>query len=132
MTLQEKQIEFIELFDQLDSWADKFQYLIEIGNELEDIPGHLKTLENIITHCQARTYFRATNVDGKIHIDGWSNAAVVSGLVAMLKQIFEGCYIQDLQATPIRIHQATDLVDNMTVQRVATLEEMIYRITKLC
>ena len=59
MTLTEKQMQFVELFLSMESWNERFQYLIDAGSVLPDMPGHLKCEATRIQSCTSRTYFRA-------------------------------------------------------------------------
>lgn len=127
-TLAERQTEFVEFFNEMDSWQDRFNYLIEIGAELPEIPGHLKTLDTLIPFCQSRTYFHVSTLDGKIRIEGWSNSSIVSGLIAMLKLVFDGGNVTELEDLTIDLMVEAKLVDSMTQQRNATLHAMILKI----
>lgn len=131
MTLQERQSEFINMFGLLGSWQEKFQYLIEIGTELPEMPEQLKTRKNLISPCASRTFFHVSAPEGKIHIEGWSNASIPSGIIMMLKNIFEGCTPEDIRETEINFHIKTDLKYNLTVQRRTALDEMIDRILRI-
>jgi cysteine desulfuration protein SufE len=130
MTLEEKQNEFVELFNLLGSWQERFQYLIEIGYELPDMPEHLKTKETLIYPCHSRTYFHVSVWEGIIYIQGWSNATIPSGMIMMLKNIFEGVSLEELRDTDINFHIKTNLIHNITGQRRAALYEMINRILR--
>lgn len=127
-TLEEKQNEFVELFNMLGSWQERFQYLIEIGYELPEMPEHLKTQSTLIKSCGSRTFFHVSAPEGKIHIEGWSNTVIPSGMIMMLKNIFERSTLEELKETEINFHIKTDLRYNITGQRRASLEEMIDRI----
>lgn len=130
MTLQERQTEFIELFNSLGSWPDRFQYIIELGYELPDMPEHLKNQSTLIQQCASRTYFQVSAPGGIIHIEGWSNASIPSGIIMMLKNIFEGSTLEELKEVEINFHILTELIDNMTLQRRASLEVMIEMLKK--
>lgn len=131
MTLQEKQSEFINMFGSLGSWQERFQYLVDTGNELPEMPEHLKTRSTIISPCGSRTYFHVSAPEGKIHIEGWSNASIPSGLIMMLKNIFEGYPPEEVKETEIDFHIKTDLIYNLTGQRRAALDEMINRLIRV-
>ena len=130
MTFKERQDEFVELFNSLGSWQERFQYLIEIGYELPEMPEHLKTQSTLIAPCKSRTFFYPSVVDGKIFIQGWSNASILSGMIMMLKNLFEGATLEELEETEIDFHIKTDLIYNITGQRRAALDEMINRVLR--
>lgn len=130
MNLIEKQAEFTAMFLSMDTWQERFQYLIDLGNELPEMPEHLRTSSTQI-ECTSRTFFMAVHTEGIIRIRGWSNAAIPSGLIAMLRQIFEGVCVQDLDPDRITFLQETGLLDNLTEQRKLALLEMFSRIINL-
>lgn len=130
MTLKERQSEFVELFNGLVSWQERFQYLIDLGDELPEMPEHQRSAHTRI-ECRSQTFFCASVSDGIIYIAGWSNAAIPSGLIALLRQLFDGCHIDEVHHTAIDFHTQTRLIDNMTEQRKSALNEMINRILTL-
>ena len=54
MTLEEKKQQIVEDFSQFDEWLDKYEYLIELGRNLEPFPEEKKTEEKLIKGCQSR------------------------------------------------------------------------------
>jgi len=132
MTLREKQDEFISDMEMFDNWADKFNYLIDLADEL---PAELSLnlLPFRIEGCQSRTYFKAfTDCYGKIlFTDGWSNSAVMGGIIVAIMNIFNRTERIELRYTKIDFHTESGLIDNLTPMRRAALEEIIRRITVL-
>lgn len=131
MTLEERQMEYVEMFNSLDNWKEKFQYLIDSGEMLPDLPEHLRIETNRIRGCVSRTFFLATAPAGEILIQGWSNTATPSGLIAIIKDIFDGYSPEELRRTPVDFHIRTGLIDNLTEQRKAGLLEMISKLQRL-
>ncbi len=68
MTINEIQDEIIEEFSAFDDWMDKYQLLIDLGNEQEPLEDQYKTEQNLIDGCQSRVWLVADLVDG-----GWWN-----------------------------------------------------------
>ncbi len=87
MTIEEIQNEIIEEFSMYEDWMDKYGYLIELGNDLEDLDPKDKNDQNIIKGCQSRVWLVADLVDGKIVFKGESDAVIVKGLVALLLRV---------------------------------------------
>ncbi|MFW5756533.1 MAG: SufE family protein [Tangfeifania sp.] len=90
MTIEEVQQEIIEEFSVYEDWMDKYSYLIELGNELEDLPPEEKNDQNLIKGCQSRVWLVAEKRDGKIYFRGESDAVIVKGLVALLLRVVSG------------------------------------------
>lgn len=131
MTLQEKQTEFIELFNSLESWTDRFQFLIDIAPDLPELPEHKRNSSTQVTSCNSRTYFLATIAFGKVSIQGWSNAVIPAGLIALINYLFDGFPVEELRSSKINFHLKTDLINNLTEQRKSGFLEMINRVIRL-
>ena len=67
MTINEIQDEIIDEFSGLDDWMDKYQLLIDLGNEQEPLDEKYKIESNLIDGCQSRVWLQADYVDGKIN-----------------------------------------------------------------
>ena len=79
MTINEIQDEIIEEFSGFDDWMDKYQLLIDLGNEQEPLDEKYKTEQNLIDGCQSRVWLQADYADGKIHFSAESDALIVKG-----------------------------------------------------
>jgi len=84
MTINEKQDQIIDEFNQFDDWMDKYALLIDFGNALEALDEKLKTPQNIIEGCQSRVWLHAEMQDGKVIFKGESDAILVKGIVYLL------------------------------------------------
>lgn len=87
MTIEESQQEIIEEFNDFDDWMDKYQLLIDLGNEQQPLPAEYKTEKNLIDGCQSRVWLQADYVDGKIHFQAESDALIVKGIVTLLIKV---------------------------------------------
>jgi cysteine desulfuration protein SufE len=87
MTINEIQDEIIEEFSGFDDWMDKYQLLIDLGNEQEPLADKYKTENNLIDGCQSRVWLQADLTDGKIHFSAESDALIVKGIVALLIRV---------------------------------------------
>jgi len=90
MTIEEVQQEIIDEFSVYEDWMDKYGYLIELGNELQELDPKDKNDQNLIKGCQSRVWLVAGLNDGKIYLKGESDAVIVKGLVALLLRVFSG------------------------------------------
>lgn len=90
MTIEQVQQDIIEEFSVYTDWMDKYGYLIELGNELQDLDSKEKTDQNLIKGCQSRVWLVAEFKNGKINFRGESDAVIVKGLVALLLRAVSG------------------------------------------
>ena len=89
-TVAELEAELIENFDLLETWEEKYDYLIELGQELQPMDPAQKTEENRVKGCQSSVWFDITCQDGKLYFDADSDSLIVKGLVAILHQLLNG------------------------------------------
>ena len=89
-TINELQDEVIEEFSDFDDWMDKYQLLIDLGSEQEELDEQYKTDQNLIDGCQSRVWLQADLVDGKVIFQAESDALIVKGLVGLLVQVVSG------------------------------------------
>lgn len=87
MTINELQDEVIEDFSELSDWMDKYQMLIDLGNELEPLDEQYKTQSNLIDGCQSRVWLQCDEKDGKLYFTADSDALIVKGIIALLIRV---------------------------------------------
>jgi len=88
--LTETQREIVEEFSVFEDWLDKYNYLVELGNDLPALDPAYRTTENLINGCQSRVWLHADLVDGKMEFKADSDAIIVKGIVALLVKILNG------------------------------------------
>ncbi len=90
MTINEIQDEIIDEFSGFDDWMDKYQLLIDLGNEQEPLDEQYKVESNLIDGCQSRVWLQADYQDGLINFTAESDALIVKGIVALLIRVLSG------------------------------------------
>ena len=107
MSINELQDEVIAEFSDFDDWIDRYQLLIDLGNEQEPLDEKYKTEQNLIEGCQSRVWLQADDVDGKIVFNAESDALIVKGIIALLIKVLSGhtpdeilnpCFLARIQA----------------------------------
>ena len=90
MTINEMQDEVIAEFSDFDDWMDRYQLLIDLGNEQQPLDEKYKTDQNLIEGCQSRVWLQADEKDGKIIFQAESDALIVKGIIALLTKVLSG------------------------------------------
>lgn len=90
MTINEMQDEIIAEFSDFDDWMDRYQLLIDLGNEQPPLDEKYKTDQNLIEGCQSRVWLQADEQDGKIIFQAESDALIVKGIIALLIKVLSG------------------------------------------
>lgn len=88
--VDEAQAELIEEFAFFDDWMDRYQYIVDLGRRLPEFQDSEKTEANRIKGCQSQVWFVAEHRDGRLYFRAISDAAIVSGLIAILLRIYSG------------------------------------------
>lgn len=89
-TINELQDEVIEEFSDFDDWMDKYQLLIDLGNEQKPLDEKYKTEQNLIDGCQSRVWLQADMEDGNVVFQAESDALIVKGIIALLIKVVSG------------------------------------------
>lgn len=128
--VQAAQREVIEEFAMFEDWMDRYQYLIDLGRRLPEFPEELKTDENLIRGCQSQVWFVASENNGRLEFRAISDAAIVSGLIALLLRLYSGRYPQDILDTPPDFVTALDLESHLSATRSNGLSSMLKAIRR--
>lgn len=123
--VQAAQQDVIDEFGLFDDWMDRYQYLIDLGRRLPDFPDALRTEENRIRGCQSQVWFVAEKKDGRLEFQAISDAAIVSGLIALLLRIYSGRRPQEILNTPPDFVQALQLESHLSPTRSNGLSSML-------
>lgn len=89
-SINELQDEVIEEFSGFDDWMDRYQMLIDLGNDLGEFDDKYKTEQNLIDGCQSRVWIQCDYVDGKLVFTADSDALIVKGIIALLIHVITG------------------------------------------
>ena len=119
------QDELIEEFQFFDNWMDRYQYLIDLGRRLPQLSESELVDANKIKGCQSQVWFVARENDGRLEFRAISDAAIVSGLIAMLLRIYSGRLAQDILDTPPDFITALDLEQHLSATRSNGLAAML-------
>lgn len=89
MTIDDKQNEIIDEFSIYDDWLEKYEYIIELGKDLNVIDEAKKTDDRLISGCQSKVWLDAEMKEGKIHFAADSDAIITKGIIALLLRVFD-------------------------------------------
>ena len=128
MTINEAQDEVIEEFSDFSDWMDKYQLLIDLGNEQEPLDNKYKTESNLIDGCQSRVWLQADYVDGKIIFTAESDALIVKGIIALLIRLLSGHTPQEILAADLYFIDKIGLKEHLSPTRSNGLLAMVKQI----
>ena len=117
MTINEAQDEIIEEFGGFDDWMDKYQLLIDLGNEQAPLDEKYKTESNLIDGCQSRVWLQCDYVDGKLVFSAESDALIVKGIVALLIRVLSGHTPKEIMDADLYFIDRIGLKDHLSPTR---------------
>jgi cysteine desulfuration protein SufE len=134
MTINEIQDEIIEEFSGFDDWMDKYQLLIDLGNEQEPLEEKYKTEQNLIDGCQSRVWLVAEYIEergkrkeerGVIHFRAESDALIVKGIVALLIRVLSDHTPQEILDADLYFIEEIGLKEHLSPTRSNGLVAMV-------
>ena len=124
-TIKKLQDEVIEEFSDFDDWMDKYQLLIDLGNEQEPLAPEYKNDQNLIDGCQSRVWLQADLVDGKVEFQAESDALIVKGIIALLIKVVSGHTPDEILENELYFIEAIGLKDHLSPTRSNGLLAMV-------
>lgn len=122
------QQEIISDFSLFDSWMDKYQYLIDLGKTLEPLTEAEKTDDILLYGCQSRVWLIIEGDADQVIIRANSDAAIVSGLIALLIKVYSGASASEILATRPDFIAAIGLEQQLSATRANGLHAMLQAI----
>ena len=124
-TLKERQDELVEEFSMFDEWLDKYEYLIDLGKNLEPFPEELKTDDRLIKGCQSRVWLDATDDGGIIDFRADSDAIITKGIISMLVSVYSGRTAAEIAGDDFSFIDRLGLKENLSPTRASGLVSMM-------
>lgn len=125
MSINDIQDEIIEEFSGFDDWMDKYQLLIDLGNDQEPLDERYKTESNLIDGCQSRVWLQADYHDGIIDFTAESDALIVKGIVALLIRVLSGQTPKDILDADLYFIDKIGLKEHLSPTRSNGLLAMV-------
>ena len=89
MTINERQDELIEEFTMFDDWMEKYEYIIDLGKDVEGIAEADKSEDYLVRGCQSRVWLIPSKEKETLHFQADSDAIITKGIVGMVCSCFE-------------------------------------------
>ena len=124
-SISETELELIEEFELFDDWADKYQYIIELGQKLKPLNDCYKIDENRIKGCQSSVWLHAYSDSGKIFFEADSDSTFVKGEIGLLIRVLSGRIPDEIVNAPLEFIDKIGLRQHVAVTRANGLASMI-------
>ncbi|PNS09814.1 SufE family protein [Solilutibacter silvestris] len=93
------QAEIADEFALFGDWSERYQYLIDLGRKLPDLPESLKTEEHRLLGCQSKVWIAASGDASRLDFRAISDSAIVSGLIYLALRVYSGRPASEILAT---------------------------------
>ncbi len=124
-TIDDRQEEIIEEFQDFDDWMDRYQLLIDLAGQQEPLDAKYKTEQNLIDGCQSRVWLQADYDGERIHFQAESDALIVKGIVALLIRVLDQQTPEDILNADLYFIDKIGLREHLSPTRSNGLLAMI-------
>ena len=128
MTINEAQDAVISEFEDFTDWMDKYQMLIDLGNELPPLDAKYKVESNLIEGCQSRVWLQCDLQDGLLVFTADSDALITKGIIALLIRVLSNHTPAEIVASNLHFIDAIGLKDHLSPTRSNGLLSMVKQI----
>lgn len=124
-TLEERKAAVIDEFSMFDEWLDKYEYLIELGKNLEVFHEEQKTEDKLIKGCQSRVWLDYEIKDGLLHFTADSDAIITKGIISLLISVYSDRTPEEIASDDFSFIESLGLKENLSPTRANGLVSMI-------
>lgn len=125
--IKETENEIIEEFSMFDDWNEKYEYLIELGKDLDLIDEKFKTDDYKVSGCQSQVWINTEFKDGKIYFKADSDAIITKGIIALLIRVLSGRKPEEILNSDLSFLDKIGLKEHLSINRANGLTSMINR-----
>jgi len=125
MNIGEIENEITEEFNFFPEWADKYEYLIELGKKLKGYPEIYRTDDYKVKGCQSSVWLTTEEKDGRIFFKADSDSTIVKGLIALLTRVLSGQKPDDIVNAKLEFIDKIGLRQHLAQTRANGLSAMI-------
>ena len=119
------QDDIVDSFSLFSEWLDRYQYLIDLGRKLPALDDTEKTDDKLLAGCQSQVWLLLEGDTGQVTIRANSDAAIVSGLIALLVRVYSGCSAQQIVDTEPYFIEEIGLSEHLSLTRANGLHAML-------
>jgi cysteine desulfuration protein SufE len=127
-TIQEVEDEIIEEFSLFNDWMEKYEYIIELGKNLNPLKEEEKTEENRVTGCQSQVWIVSEFRDGRVFFRADSDAIITKGLVALILRVLSNRTPEEILNADLSFIDKIGMKEHLSPTRANGLVSMIKHI----
>ena len=128
MTIQEKQQQIINDFEQFTDWEEKYKHIIDTGRKLPALDEQFHSEKFKLSGCQSQVWINAKLEENKIILEADSDAAIVKGLIALLVYVYSNHSPEEILSNPPAFLQKIGIDKHLSPTRKNGLGAMMKQI----
>jgi cysteine desulfuration protein SufE len=128
MTIAERQNELIDEFAMFDNWMEKYEYIIDLGKDVEGISEEKKSDDYLVKGCQSRVWLIPSEKEGRLHFEADSDAIITKGIVGMVVRVLSDATPQEILDSDLFFVDKIGLKEHLSPTRSNGLVSMIKKI----
>ena len=125
LSLITREEEIVSEFEMFDDWMDKYEYIIDLGKELEEFPLEEKKESNLIRGCQSQVWLIAREEGGRMFYKADSDAIITKGLVSLMVRMLSGAKLEEIIDSDMGFVNSIGLKEHLSPSRSNGLLSMI-------
>ena len=127
MNYSEKQKSIIEDFSMFEDWMEKYEFIIELGKEVNLIPEQEKSDDLLIEGCQSRVWLKSEFNNGQMCYFADSDAIITKGIISLLIKVMNGETPSTIAKENLFFIEKIGLQEHLSPTRANGLLEMVKR-----
>nr|WP_294525878.1 SufE family protein [uncultured Rhodopila sp.] len=120
-----------EELDMFDDWMERYEFIIGMGRKLPPFPDEWANDAHRVPGCQSRVWMEAVLRDGSLYFAGLSDAAIVSGLIALLLRVYSGRPPEEILATDPVFLKDLGLLEALSTNRGNGIASMARKVREV-
>ncbi len=128
MNIKEITQQIEEDFSYLEDWDSKYEYIIELGKNLQLIPEEFRVEENKVPGCQSQVWVKSEIKDGLMYFSADSDAIITKGLISLLIKVFSGQKPEDIVNADLTFLDKIGMKEHLSPTRANGLMNMVKKI----
>ena len=129
MSIKTRVESLVQEFNTLTDWEERYKHIIQKGKALSEMEESHKVEKNLVKGCQSKVWFHAEMKEGKVLLQGDSDAAIVKGIVALLLYIYSESSPEEILATRPDFLDDIGLREHLSMSRSNGLSQMLKQIS---
>ncbi|MBL8034103.1 MAG: SufE family protein [Leptospiraceae bacterium] len=130
-TIEEREASILADFEMFDDWADRYRYLIELGEKLPPLATEYKTEANKVQGCQSQVWLIAERQGDRVIFSADSDSAITRGLIALLVRLFSGATSAEISQANLSLIERLGFAKHLSMSRANGFASMIQMIKRL-